>query len=168
MFVVHEVTVGVPLAVATARLASLAAGDGLDGVSEAAYEGGLAMLRVGPLGSVRGLSKLVQVRFLEPVQRGATMTVPLRWEATGAAGELFPVLDADLILARDGGRRTLLALAGSYRPPFGKAGTVLDRAVMHRVAAATIRSLLGQVAQAIAHPAARKHPDADPSRRFGA
>jgi hypothetical protein len=38
----------------------------------------------------------VQVRFLNLVHRSATMTVPLRWEVTGAAGGLFPVLDADL------------------------------------------------------------------------
>jgi hypothetical protein len=49
-----------------------------------------------PSGDAPGVSKLVQVRFLNLVHRSATMTVPLRWEVTGAAGGLFPVLDADL------------------------------------------------------------------------
>ena len=43
----------------------------------------------------------------------------LRWEATGAGGRLFPVLDADLTLAPDG-EGTVLPLAGSYRPPLGR------------------------------------------------
>lgn len=37
--------------------------------AEAAYEGGLAALRAGPFGGARGLSKLVRLRFAEPVQR---------------------------------------------------------------------------------------------------
>lgn len=160
MFAVHEVTVGVPPNVAAVRLASLVTGDGLRRAADAAYEGGLAVLRVGPFGGVRGLSKLVRVRVLEPAERGGTLTVPLRWEATGAAGELFPVLDADLILARNGSDQALLALAGSYRPPLGKAGTVLDRAIMNRIATATIRSLLQSLAEAIASPAPQTQPGA--------
>jgi hypothetical protein len=151
VFAVHEVTVEATFDVAAARLARLISQGALSGASEAAYEGGLAaVLRVGPFGGMRGLSKLVRVRFLEPVQRGATVTVPMRWEATGAPGELFPVLDADLILARDGPDRARLALAGSYRPPLGRTGAVLDRAIMHRLATATIRSLLESLADAIA------------------
>ncbi len=164
MFAVHEVTLGIQPTVAAARLVSLATGDGLEKASEAAYEGGLAVLRVGPLGGVRGLSKLVRVKILEPVERGGTLTVPLRWEVTGAAGDLFPVLDADLILARNGGDQALLALAGSYRPPLGKAGTVLDRAIMHRVATATIRSLVHSLAEAIARSAPQVSPCAEPAR----
>ena len=160
MFAVHEVTVDARFDAASARLVHLVNAGALCGVCEAAYEGGLAAVRVGPFGGVRGLSKLVRVRFLEPVQRGATMTVALRWEATGATGELFPVLDADLILAGDGTERARLALAGSYRPPFGRAGAVLDRAVMHVLATATIGSLLGCVADAIARPAAVQQPGA--------
>ncbi len=122
------------------------------------------MLRVGPFGGMSGLSKLVRVQFLEPVERGGTLTIPLRWEATGAAGDLFPVLDADLILARNGGDQTLLALAGSYRPPLGKAGTVLDRAIMHRIATATIRSLLHSLAEAIGNGAPQAQPGLEPAR----
>jgi hypothetical protein len=159
MFAVHEVEVEVPFDVATLRLTHLINRGGLCGPSEAAYETGLAtVLRVGPFGDVRGLSKLVQVRFLDPVPRGATVTVPLRWEAKGATGELFPVLDADLVLARDGTDRARLALTGSYRPPFGRAGAALDRAIMHRLAMATIRSLLECLADAIIDPAPQQEP----------
>lgn len=153
MFAAHEVTVEADYESAVARLAHLIDWGSLHGVSEAAYEGGLdAVLRVGPLGETRGLSKLVRVRVLEPVRRGTTLVVSLRWEATGFAGDLFPVLDADLILVREGADRSLLGLTGSYRPPFGRPGTVLDKAIMGRVATATVRSLLERIATAIADP----------------
>jgi len=72
------------------------------------------------------------------VLRDDTVVLPLRWEATGAAGRLFPVLDADLVLTGDGGERSTLALTGAYRPPLGGVGAVLDRALLNRAAAATI------------------------------
>lgn len=167
MFAAEEVTVDVRFDVALARLTHLINQGALQVPSEAAYEDGLAtVLRVGPFGSARGLSKLVQVRWLEPVRRGDSLRVALRWEATGATGELFPVLDADLTVAPDGDDQVLLGLTGSYRPPFGRAGAVLDRAIMHRVAAATIKSLLGRIADAVADPAAHEaRPDGTPSWR---
>jgi hypothetical protein len=160
VFAVCEITMDVTLEVAAARLVSLLHRDALSGVCEAAYEGGLtAVLRVGPLGGKRGFSKLVRVCYLEPARHDATMTVPLRWEATGPTGDLFPVLDADLILTRHGERRALLALTGSYRPPFGRAGAILDKAIMHRLATATIGALLTALAAAIAQPAPQPLPE---------
>jgi hypothetical protein len=154
VFADDEVTVHVPFHVAWLRLNHLITRSALDSPSEAAYEGGLgADVRVGPFGSMRGASKLVRVRLLGPVHRGDATSIGLRWEATGAAGELLPVLDADLTLSRDGADRSRLRLAGSYRPPFGRAGAALDRAVLHRVATATIRSLLEAVADRITDPA---------------
>ncbi len=167
MFAAGEVVVDARFDAALARLTHLINQGALHAPSEAAYEDGLAaVLRVGPFGSARGLSKLVQVRWLEPVRRGATMRVALRWEATGASGELFPVLDADLTLARHGDDQVLLDLTGSYRPPFGRAGAALDRAIMHRVAAATIKSLLRRVADAVSDPAGQQErPDGAPAWR---
>jgi len=40
-------------------------------------------------------------------------------------------------------------MAGSYRPPLGSLGQALDRAILHRVAAATIRRFVVQVAARI-------------------
>ena len=123
-------------------------------------EGITGLLRVGPAGSAAG--KLVRVSFLDPVYRDDIMTVGLRWEAAGAAGALFPVLDANISISPAGDRRARLALAGSYRPPLGRFGGGLDRAVLHRVAAATMRSLLRGAAEALASPASA----ADPSARL--
>lgn len=155
MFIAHEVSLDVAFTDARARLARIVDAGALTGPSRAAYEGAM---RVGPFGDVPGLSKLVQVRFLAPVQRAGTLTAPLRWEATGATGGLFPVLDADLILAADGQDKTLVALSGCYRPPLGWMGAHLDRAVLHRAATATIHALLCSIADAIASPASARQP----------
>jgi hypothetical protein len=77
------------------------------------------------------------------------VVLPLRWEASGAAGRLFPVLDANLVLTPSGESAATLALNGAYRPPLGSLGEVLDRAVLNRAAAATVRSLLARVADSM-------------------
>lgn len=104
------------------------------------------LVRVGPFGDLPGLAKLVRVRLLAPVRHEAAETVSLRWEATGPAGELFPVLDADLTLTADAEDRCRLVLVGSYRPPLGRPGAAVDRTVMNRVALATLRALLDNLA----------------------
>lgn len=151
--------------VAAARLTHFVNRGALRTASETAYTDGLeAGLRVGPFGGLRGLSKLVRVRFAEPVQRDRLITMPMRWQTTGPAGELFPVMDADLTLINDGESQTRIRLDGSYRPPFGRAGTALDRAVMSRLAEATIRSLVEGIADAVADPA----PELQPGREVAA
>jgi hypothetical protein len=150
MFVGDEVVLGLSFGLAQARLANLAHGGLLTSVSQGAYGDGLAgVIRVGPLGAVPGMSKLVRVRFGEVVTRDDSALLVLRWEATGPGGGLFPALDADITLTPAGEQATRLTLAGAYRPLAGL-GAALDRAVLHRVATATIRSLLRRVAAALA------------------
>ena len=141
MFVGDEVRLDVSFAIARERLAELSESGALFEPSQDAYTG---LARVG----VAGLSKLVrlQVRELSWTDRSAGLA--LRWEATGAGGGLFPVLDADLRLAALG-ESTVLTMAGAYRPPLGSLGEALDRTILHRVAAATIRSFLTRVAAQI-------------------
>jgi hypothetical protein len=76
--------------------------------------------------------------------------VPMRWEATGLIGRLFPVLDANLMLGQDDQGRGVLRIAGVYRPPLGGLGEELDQIVLRRVAWATIRSLLRRIAALLA------------------
>lgn len=153
---------------AQARLANLLRGDALITSSAACYEQGLTGLaRVGPLGSAPGVSKLVEVQFGELVIRADSARLPLRWHATGPGGVLFPALDADLELTALSEDATMLRLAGAYRPPLGKAGGWLDRAVLQRVAAVTIHAFIRRVADAIVHPAgapALGQKGLDPSR----
>jgi hypothetical protein len=154
MFIARELIVDAECGAARARLAQIAAASGLTRPSQAAYRDGLTHLaRVGPLGDTPGVSKLVAVRILDPVYREDTMTVALRWEATGAAGSLFPVLDANLSLSPAGDQATRLALSGAYRPPLGRIGAALDNAILNRVAAATIHALLHSIAGSLTSPA---------------
>jgi hypothetical protein len=151
MFVGDETQMPVSAEVAAARLANLIGGGTLSHASHAAWGEGVA--RVGPAGPVPGLSKLVRVHFLEPVRRGAVTVTGLRWEATGPGGGLFPVLDANITLVPQGDQATLLKMEGVYGPPAGTVGTGLDRMILHRVAAATIRHFLHRTAAAITQPA---------------
>jgi hypothetical protein len=159
MFVAQALTIELGYRAAQARFTNLLRGNWLAGVSEAAYDGGLTgLFRVGPATPVA--AKLVRVRFLDPLYRGDVMTVGLRWEATGPAGSLFPVLDADIAISPGGENGTptarqpaRLALTGTYRPPLGRLGAGIDQVVLHRVATATMRALLGSVAETITNPA---------------
>lgn len=150
MFASDSRVVPVSYAMAASRLEELARGRLLDGVSERVYRGGVEyLLRVGPAGTMPGVSRLVRVRFAEPSHRDGTMSVALRWEATGAVSGLFPALDADIRLSPDGGDRSTVTLTGSYRPPLGVLGERLDRLVLHTVATATITTLLTRIAAAL-------------------
>ena len=155
MFTDHAVGLDLDYPVARARFLRLASGDWLDHLSQDAYaEGLVGEVRVGPFGSLPGMSKLVRVSLLDPVPRDDMVLVPIRWEATGRMGRLFPVLDANLILGTNDTGRAVLRITGSYRPPLDGLGEGLDQAVLHRVAGATLKSLLRRIAAALAHPAA--------------
>jgi hypothetical protein len=151
MFASHEVRLDMTFARARARLAVLYDAAGwLCGPSEQAYAEGLAGLtRVGPPGAVPSASRLVRVQLLEPVPRDDMVVLPLRWEASGAAGRLFPVLDANLVLTPAGEGAATLTLTGAYRPPPGSPGEVFDPALLNRAAAATVRSLLARLADSM-------------------
>ena len=159
MFTDHAVGLDLDYPVARARFLRLAHGDLLDGLSRDAYtDGQVGELRVGPFGSVPGMSKLVRVSLLDPVPTEDMVLVPIRWEATGRLGRLFPVLDANLVLTPDDRGRAVLRITGVYRPPLAGLGEELDRAVLHRVAAATIKSLLRRIAVPLAGPAGQSAP----------
>jgi len=149
MFASQETILDLPFPIARMRLVSLARRGELDGASGRAYaDGYTATIRAGPFGQARGASKLVRVRFVEPAEHDNIAVLPFRWEATGPAGGLFPVLDADITLLPAGGQ-TKLVLAGSYRVPLDGFGAALDKIVLHYVAEATISSMLRRVAHAL-------------------
>jgi hypothetical protein len=147
MFVGDEVVLDVSFAVARARLADLTRNDLLRSASEDAYGAGITGLaRVGAL----GLHKVVRVYVRQLAETGGHAGLVIRWEATGPGCGLFPALDADIRLVPAADQTTLLVLAGVYRPPAGLLGVALDRAALHRVAAATVRNFLGRLAAGVA------------------
>jgi hypothetical protein len=153
MFVHEETALPLPFGVTSLRLANIISSGSLAGASHAAYQNGLeALLQVGPMGDTIATTKLVRVGFLHPVYHADVLRVGMRWEATGAAASLFPILDADISVSSSG-EQSVLAIAGTYRPPLGKLGAALDKTVLNRIAAATIRRLLQQLADALLNPA---------------
>jgi hypothetical protein len=160
MFTDHAVGLDMDYPAARARFLRLAQGDLLDGLSRDAYTDGLVgEVRVGPFGSMPGMSKLVRVSLLDPVPRDDMVLVPIRWEATGRMGRLFPVLDANLIVGPGSQGRAELRITGAYRPPLDGLGEGLDQAVLHRVAGATLKSLLRRIAAMLANAADAAGPD---------
>lgn len=143
MFVGDEVRLDIGFAAARERLLRLGEGDALLATSAEAYGPGLT--RVG----VAGVSRLVRVQARVLSWTDISAGLALRWEAIGPGSGLFPVLDADLTIA-PAGSGTMLTLAGAYRPPLGPLGQALDRAILHRVAVATIRDFLARVAAQLA------------------
>jgi hypothetical protein len=143
VFVAQDVETGVRFSVARSRLVELIGGRALADASRAAYGAGLASLPGQPAFARPVPAQLMRVRCLEPVHGAEHMTAGLRWEAAGAPGGLFPVLDADLTVAAIGPQVSRLALAGVYRLP---AGDELDPASVGQVADTTVRALLGAVA----------------------
>ena len=163
MFVGDEVLLGVSFAVARERLAQLTEGSVLINASENAYgHGTVGLAGVG----TRGLAKLVRVQVRELTWTDEAGGLAIRWEAGGPDGTLFPVLDADLRLTQAGEQGTLLSVAGVYRPPFGPTGSSLERSILDRVAAVTVRNFTASVAARIA---GRPGPaEAAPSNGAGA
>lgn len=94
------------------------------------------------------VGKRVAIELGEPVATGQRTWIPLTWRATGAQG-LFPALEGELEVAALGPKLTQLGLSARYRPPFGVLGASLDRALLHRVAEATIRDFVERVADTL-------------------
>ena len=149
MFVGAETVAGTGFDAAQARLVRLARGGWLAGASGQAF-GDQRLARVGP---APGASRLVEVHVRELVTRGQAAVLALRWEAAGPGGGLFPVLDADITMAPYEESGTLIALTGSYRPPLGLVGAALDRVVLHRLAAVTMRRFVNRIGEAVADTA---------------
>jgi hypothetical protein len=80
------------------------------------------------------------------VQRfGYGVTVHLEWEAAEHP-QLYPRFEGVLRLEQLGSGRCQLRLDGHYRPPGGELGAALDRAVMRRVAQATVHDFFKETA----------------------
>lgn len=164
MFVREELRLPADFAATRDRLSAGAHSGSLLTAAQAASEaartgdGSTGLARVGPLGPVRGLSRVVEVQLGELVAHEDSAQLAVRWEVAGPGGGLFPALDADIALTRAGERATTLTLTGVYRPPLGSVGAGLDQAILHRVAVATIRDFLSRVGAALSSSEAAAGP----------
>jgi hypothetical protein len=120
----------------------------LPGLAEGAnHRGDLLLAEVG-FGETVRINRTVVVELGQAIRSGSKTVFPLRWTASGAVG-LFPSLDADLEVAPLRPGRTQLSMSARYVPPFGTVGRVIDRAVLSRVAEATLKDFLDRVADTI-------------------
>jgi hypothetical protein len=121
--------------------------------SRHAYARGIGVAgRAGAAGPVPGV--LAEVRMLDPESRPGVVVLPLRWEAKNLTGSPQAVLDADLTVRSARGGRTVLAVDGVFRLPFGWTGPAHDTGIsLLRLAAETAAArLLTAVAEVLASP----------------
>jgi hypothetical protein len=135
----------------------------LPGLAEQAnFKGDRLLAEVG-FGEAIRLRRNVIVEIGKPIHASSKTFFPLRWTASGHTG-LFPALDADIEVASLGSDRAQLALSARYVPPLGAVGRTIDRALLSRVAEATVKDFLDRVAEAIVGERAAPAPGASGSR----
>ena len=120
----------------------------IPGLAEQAnFKGDRLLAEVG-FGEAIHLRRKVIVEIGKPIHASSKSFFPLRWTASGHVG-LFPALDADIEVAPLGSDRAQLAISARYVPPLGAVGRRIDRALLSRVAEATVKDFLDRVAEAL-------------------
>jgi hypothetical protein len=114
----------------------------------ATQDGETIRMRIGPSWAAGLITRQVNVTLWPPRARDDALArsvtwVPVEWQS------LFPLLDGDIELAPLGPQCSRLSLAVAYTPPMGGFGVQVDRTLLHRVAASTVRSFLVQVAEGL-------------------
>jgi hypothetical protein len=127
----------------------------LPGLARDAHLRGDALLADVGFGEAIRIEREVTIRLGPPIRSSSKTVFPLRWEAA-AHPRLFPSLDADLEVAPLGPERTQLSISARYVPPFRAIGRALDRALLSRVAEATVKDFMDHVAAAVMSFAARQ------------
>ncbi|MCA1840003.1 MAG: hypothetical protein ABR507_02635 [Actinomycetota bacterium] len=124
--------------------------DGISDSADVAYRHGEAILmRAGP--EAGAVAKTVRLLVETPFFLEDEVVILISWEATGATA-LFPKMDAELRLAPVSPSISKLGIEGSYEPPLGTIGRVINRALLHRVAEATIKHFIDRLGEALLWP----------------
>ena len=151
MFVEYSTKVDAPLSQVEKTLDRVRAS--LEEWADIAYrEGEQLRARVGPTAKIAREVKL-DIGVAEIHSSG--LVYPVHWTAQGA-GLLFPELNADLFLSNAGSQRTNLKLRGTYQPPLGSLGRLVDRALLGRVAEATVTDWMERLARALSSDVAMR------------
>jgi len=119
--------------------------DWLPGLAASAEEGGERRMAEVGFGKAVRVGRSVAVTVGEPARMPFKTLQPISWEPAQAEA-LLPAMDAEIEVAPMGSAHTQLAMTARYTPPFGLVGRVADRALLHRVAEATIKDFLDGVA----------------------
>jgi hypothetical protein len=111
----------------------------------ATQDGDIFQMRIGPSWAAGIVTREVNVTLWPPRQRGYALARSLTWTPSDWQF-LFPLLDGDLELAPIGPDQCRISLAATYTPALGRFGAHVDRTLLHRVAASTVRSFITQIA----------------------
>ena len=144
MFVRTFVEIAAPFAAVDAALTSDGE-DWLPALATSAEEGGERRMAEVGFGKAVRVGRSVVVTVGEPARLEFKTLQPISWRPAHAEG-LLPAMDAEIEVAPMGAAYTQLAMTARYTPPFGMLGRVADRALLHRVAEATIKDFLDRVA----------------------
>ena len=147
MFARYSIEVGTP-AGEVERLLASDPHRWMPGLAEDANHRGDDLLAEVGFGEKVRVKREVVVELGPPIRSSSKISFPIRWQASDHPG-LFPALDADLDVTSLGPERTRLAMSARYEPPLGALGRAIDRAVLSRVAEATLKDFLDRVAEAI-------------------
>lgn len=118
--------------------------------SSAEERGDRLLADVGFAVSGHQVGKRVEIELGPAVRMIGRTWLPILWHATGPKG-LFPSLEGELEVAALGPGLTQLGLSARYKPPFGLIGESVDRALLHRVAEATVHDFVERVGAALEH-----------------
>jgi hypothetical protein len=116
--------------------------------SDARARGELLLAEVGFGSPGLRLTKQVQIELGEPIRFPSRTVLPMTWRPA-TQEDLFPALDADVEVASLGPDRTQFSISARYLPPLGLFGRAIDRALMHRVAEATMKDFVDLAADAL-------------------
>ena len=111
----------------------------------ATRDGDIIQMRIGPSWAAGIVIREVNVTLWAPRERGYALARSLTWTPSDWQF-LFRLLDGDLELAPIGPDQCRISLAATYTPALERFGAHVDRALLHRVAASTVRSFLTQMA----------------------
>ena len=140
MFVQYYGVVDRPVAEVSRDL--IAMSSGLADTANVAYRHGEEL--VATLSGPGSVAKTVVLEMGAPVRAADSTSVPLKWWATGTPG-LFPTMDADLVVAALGPDLTQITFRGTYKPPLGVVGQVLDKALLHRFAESSVKDFVDRI-----------------------
>ena len=89
---------------------------------------------------------------------GRTSVSEMHWMSDRRYRRLVPTADVSLAVTAIDDVSCLLTVRGRYRPPFGRVGSLANRAVMHRFADATATEFTARLARALAHDSGKGLP----------
>jgi hypothetical protein len=94
------------------------------------------------------LARTVEITIGPPVTLPTKVSLPLKWQPSGAEA-LLPASEADLEIAPLGEGATQLAISARYEAPLRSLGRALDQGMLIRAAEATVKDFLDRVGERI-------------------